>query len=223
MKRGEYNPRIRRIWYSMINRCHNPKQSNIRTKLNYYDKGIRVCDEWRESFDAFHKWSIENGYADDLTIDRIDSDKGYDPSNCRWITHEENSRLGLEKARLNRTENCKNQDPSKVGEFRGVYEVRRVYPDSSYRIEKTGLTLHDAKLVCQQKNEESKTSCKVYRAAEMNNDSKEGDIGGGKDDPRTLARMELLLDKASSLSTKHQYYLLGFMEGISQMQEMEEE
>lgn len=58
----------------------------------YGKKGIKVCDEWLENPLEFEKWALDNGYKDDLTIDRIDSCGNYCPENCRWITLEENSR-----------------------------------------------------------------------------------------------------------------------------------
>lgn len=76
------------IWQGMKKRCYNPH--DIRYD-RYGGRGITVSDEWREDFSAFYEWSLQNGYADNLTIDRIDNDKGYSPDNCRWSTMKEQS------------------------------------------------------------------------------------------------------------------------------------
>lgn len=81
------NKRLYNIWACMKQRCNNPKHTAARW---YHDRGIRVCQEWNDSFDAFESWSTQNGYADDLTIDRINPDGNYDPNNCRWVTLKEN-------------------------------------------------------------------------------------------------------------------------------------
>ncbi len=73
----------------MKQRCSNPAA----TKYDRYGgRGITVCDEWREDFQTFYDWAMANGYSDDLTIDRIDNDGDYEPSNCQWITQAENTR-----------------------------------------------------------------------------------------------------------------------------------
>lgn len=77
------------IWQDIKNRCYNPH--DIRYD-RYGGRGITVIDEWRNDFSAFYEWSLKNGYADNLTIDRIDNDKGYSPDNCRWSTMKEQSR-----------------------------------------------------------------------------------------------------------------------------------
>lgn len=77
------NSRIYTIWYGMINRCTNP---NIHNYDRYGGRGIKVCDEWMNDFDSFKKWTMNNGYEEDLTIDRIDTDGDYEPSNCKWST-----------------------------------------------------------------------------------------------------------------------------------------
>lgn len=69
-------------WRAIKYRC----TPNYFEKHLYYDKGIRVCDEWLNSFDEFKKWSLSNGYKPELQIDRIDGSKGYSPDNCRWVT-----------------------------------------------------------------------------------------------------------------------------------------
>lgn len=82
---GMNNTRIYKIWCDMKYRCTN---SHGRLASYYRDRGITLCEEW-ETFAPFYKWAIENGYSDSLTIDRINNDQGYSPSNCRWATYKE--------------------------------------------------------------------------------------------------------------------------------------
>lgn len=83
---GLSNDRLYRIWKGMRQRCYNPKAHGYSI---YGGRGIDICDEWRDDVFAFREWALSHGYSDDLSIDRIDCDKGYSPDNCRWATAEE--------------------------------------------------------------------------------------------------------------------------------------
>lgn len=83
---GKYGTRIYTIWQGMKNRCLNPQFFMYK---HYGGRGITVCDEWMHDFKAFYKWAMANGYRDDLTIDRINNDGNYEPTNCRWATMKE--------------------------------------------------------------------------------------------------------------------------------------
>ena len=84
-KHGESLTRLYKIWSSMKYRC---KRKRGKDYYRYTLRGITVCEEW-QAYENFRNWSLANGYADDLTIDRIDNDKGYSPDNCRWATHKQ--------------------------------------------------------------------------------------------------------------------------------------
>lgn len=80
------------IYNNMKTRCY---RKNAKHYSNYGGRGITICDEWREDFSNFVKWASASGYSDDLTIERVDVNKGYSPDNCTWIP--------LNKQAINRT------------------------------------------------------------------------------------------------------------------------
>lgn len=86
-KHGGSGTRLYNIWSNMKSRCKNPNETAYRW---YGGKGIKVCDQWKD-FTNFREWALNNGYKENLTIDRIDSNKDYCPENCQWLTMKENN------------------------------------------------------------------------------------------------------------------------------------
>lgn len=80
--------RLYKIWVDVRRRCNNP---NRKDASNYFKKGIRMCEEWND-FSKFKEWALENGYDDNLTIERKNNNKGYNPDNCCWIEKSEQSK-----------------------------------------------------------------------------------------------------------------------------------
>ena len=81
--KNTHGNRIYNIWYNMKRRCLD---SNNKDYKNYGARGITIYKDWIEDFSSFYNWSIENGYQDNLTLDRINNDGNYQPDNCRWVT-----------------------------------------------------------------------------------------------------------------------------------------
>ena len=83
---GLSKTRLHKIWSKMIDRCYNPHHVQYH---NYGGRGITICREWKDDFTVFYAWAMANGYAETLSIDRIDNDGNYCPENCQWITMRE--------------------------------------------------------------------------------------------------------------------------------------
>lgn len=88
-KHGKRSTRLYITWAHIKSRCYN---KSIQEYKNYGKRGITMCDEWKDDFQAFYDWSMANGYNDNLTIDRIDVNGNYEPTNCRWTTIKQQNR-----------------------------------------------------------------------------------------------------------------------------------
>lgn len=85
-KHGKYKTKLYNVYHSMLDRCLNEKSKVYK---HYGSRGIKVFDEWLKDFSNFYNWAIGNGYKEGLSIDRIDVNGNYEPSNCRWVTQKE--------------------------------------------------------------------------------------------------------------------------------------
>ena len=82
------NTKLYRVYHGIQQRCHN---KNNRAYKYYGARGIKMCDEWRNDFEAFYNWANNHGYKPNLQIDRIDTNKDYEPDNCQWIDSSTNN------------------------------------------------------------------------------------------------------------------------------------
>lgn len=96
----EVDKRLVTIFKGMRQRCYYPKHKGYK---RYGGRGIKICDEWLNDRTKFYRWSLENGYRNDLTIDRIDNNGNYEPTNCRWVSikEQENNRTNNHKITIN--------------------------------------------------------------------------------------------------------------------------
>ncbi|MFA1509905.1 hypothetical protein ACDN41_11815 [Priestia aryabhattai] len=92
-------------WLNMKDRCYNPNNSHYQY---YGERGIHLCDEWKDDFKSFYDWSIDNGWRKGLSIERKDFNLSYHPDNCCWITLDQQSRNKSSniKIKINGIEKC---------------------------------------------------------------------------------------------------------------------
>jgi len=86
---GQSKTRLYSCWIDMRKRGGCIPSYSTASIRRYKDAGITVCDEWNTSWESFRKWSLENGYSDNLTLDRVDNSGNYCPNNCRWVDRRE--------------------------------------------------------------------------------------------------------------------------------------
>ena len=116
---GEQNTRLRQCYKDMLHRCYKPNNKRYR---NYGLRGIKVCDEWLSDFNSFRDWALSNGYSESLTLDRINVNQNYEPSNCRWASVKEQN--NNKKTNVIVTYN---------GETMTLHELSEKYTDVSYK------------------------------------------------------------------------------------------
>lgn len=121
-KHNETGTRLFVAWVHMKQRCNNPKDHAFKY---YGGRGIKVCDEWQHDFVAFRDWAMSNGYAENLTIDRIDVNGDYCPENCRWITIQDQQKNKRDNTKVLYNGHCKT-----VGEWAKEFGC---YPGAVYR------------------------------------------------------------------------------------------
>ena len=93
-------PRLYRIYTSIKTRCYNSNSPNYK---NYGERGIIMCDDWKTSFECFKDWALDNGYSNDLTIERVDVNGNYEPLNCTWVTFDKQARNKTNSIRVENT------------------------------------------------------------------------------------------------------------------------
>lgn len=132
---GDTYKRLYRIWKLMKSRCEGDRKESRATR-DYRDRGIRVCPEWHD-YESFRDWALKNGYEDGLTIDRIDVNGNYEPSNCRWA--DAKTQANNTRRNINITYNGKTMTLKQWS-----FELKIKYRTLSHRILKLGWSVEAA-------------------------------------------------------------------------------
>lgn len=141
----EHSPeldRLRRIYSGMLQRCYN---ENSHAYEYYGGRGISVCDDWLVDREKFIKWSLQNGYENELTIDRIDVNGNYEPDNCRWAdwsTQANNRRKSKERNARKQKTAFVNGIERPLSEWYVIYGITA--PAVAYRMKNYGLDFESA-------------------------------------------------------------------------------
>ena len=137
--------RLRRIYGGMIQRCYN---KNSHGYDNYGGRGITVCQEWIDDREKFISWALSNGYANDLSIDRIDVNGNYEPSNCRWATNEIQLQNRRPKEQWKKRKKRELKTYTIDGETKPLREWYIIFnisgPAVRYRMKELGMSLEEA-------------------------------------------------------------------------------
>ena len=132
---GMTETRLYHIWCNMKARCLN---ANNHKHKDYGGRGIKVCDEWMR-FEPFAEWALKNGYKDDLSIDRIDNNGNYEPTNCRWV----DSKTQANNTRTNRNYSM-NGETHTIADWSRIYGVER---KMVYKRIRLGWTISESLLI----------------------------------------------------------------------------
>lgn len=150
MKHGKKHTRLYSIWCAMKYRCK---------KSAYYTRrGITIHREWLINFQSFYNWAMSNGYNDNLTLDRINNEGNYEPSNCRWVT--------LETQANNKSNNHYGMvfgEKLTIAEASKKYDIN--YSTLRSRVNREGMTLEDAVICGRTKLVRNKQNGKFERVA----------------------------------------------------------
>lgn len=121
----KYNARLKRIFGAMKARCLN---ENAKAYMKYGGRGIKICKEWLEDSYLFYNWALENGYNDNLSIDRIDVDGNYEPSNCRWATITDQANNKRNNVFL-----VYNNEKKTISQWSEIYKINRGTAEYRYK------------------------------------------------------------------------------------------